>query len=44
MNLQLDRIQDPFPVNTPFKTEIDLHRFGRPLHELPQETVFQYDE
>jgi len=44
MNLQLDRIQDPFPVNTPFKTEVDLHRFERPLHELPQETVFQYDE
>ena len=44
MTLRLEPERDPFPVNYPFKTEISLHRLGRPLHDQQQETVFQYDE
>ncbi len=40
----LPPIRNPFPVNEPFKTEVNLHKLGRPLlDEQPEETLFLLD-
>ncbi|MEM7346289.1 MAG: heme-dependent oxidative N-demethylase subunit alpha family protein [Chloroflexota bacterium] len=42
--MDLPKVRDPFPINAPFKTEIDLYKVGRPLHGQEEDLVFIIDE